>query len=106
MLKLLDSKKAEDITAIDISDVSSMAKYIIIVTANSSVHSRTLAKYIIDFFKENNLNNYLFNKSIDFNNPWILIDASDFIINIFLSETREFYNLEKLFFKGKIIFDT
>lgn len=106
LLELLDSKKAQQITAIDIAKVSSIAKYIIIVTANSSVHAKTLAKYVINYFLENKIKNLLLNKNMDLNNPWILIDATDFIINIFLSETRDFYNLEKIFFKGKILFNS
>ena len=30
------------------------------------------------------------------NSGWILIDASSIVINIFKAETREFYNLEKI----------
>ena len=106
LLELLDTKKAELITAIDISEVSSIAKYIIIITANSTVHSKTLAKYVINYFIDNKNKNLLLNKNVDLNNPWILIDATDYIINIFLSETRNFYNLEKIFFKGNIIYNS
>jgi ribosome-associated protein len=106
LLNLLDTKKALQITAIDIAEISSIAKYIIIVTANSSVHSKTLAKNVINYFIDNKFKNLLLNKNIDTNNPWILIDATDFIINIFLPETREFYNLEKIFFKGNKIIDS
>ncbi len=105
-MELLDSKKGEDILAIDISEVSNIAKYILITTANSLVHSRTLTKHIINFFEEKNLGNLLFNKNLDSSNPWILIDATDFIINIFQAETRDFYNLEKIFFKGKTIYSS
>lgn len=102
----MDSKKGEDIIAIDISEVSNIAKYIIIATATSLVHSKSLTKYIINLFEEKNLGKLLFNKNLDSGNPWILIDATDYIINIFQAETREFYNLEKIFFKGKTIYNS
>jgi ribosome-associated protein len=92
-----------DIIAIDVGQITSIAKYIIVVNSTSLVHSNSLAKYLIDFFKQGNIDS-LYKKNIELNNPWILIDASDIIVNIFLNETREFYSIEKIFFKGKIVY--
>lgn len=103
-MDIIDSKKGEDIIAIDVSDVTSIARYIIVVTTTSTVHSNSLAKHILDFFENNKLRELLFNKNPELNNPWILIDATDIIINIFQREARDFYALEKLYFKGKMIF--
>ena len=46
---------------------------------------------------------YLLSKNVPTNNPWILIDASDIIIHIFEKEVRDFYNLEKLYTRGKVV---
>jgi ribosome-associated protein len=102
LIKLIEDKKGMDVVVIDVEQITTIAKYIIIMTSTSMVHSNSLAKYIIDFFEKSNLNS-LYKKNIVLNNPWILIDGSDIIANIFLKETREFYSLEKIFFKGKII---
>jgi ribosome-associated protein len=105
-VELLNEKKGENITIIDVDKISNIAKYIIIVSANSTVHSASLSGYVIDFFKSNNSGELLFTRSPDTNNPWILIDGTDYLINIFLGETRNFYSLEKLFHKGNIIFQS
>ncbi|OHD07347.1 MAG: ribosome silencing factor [Spirochaetes bacterium GWD1_27_9] len=104
LVELIDSKKGEDIAVIDVKEILPVTNYVFVVTANSSVHAHSLAKYIISFFVENSLKNFLHNKSIDLNNPWILIDGGDIIVNVFLKETREFYNLEKLYFKGSDVY--
>ena len=106
LVDLVDSKQGMNITVIDIRDISSFSDYIMIVTANSLVHSRSLAKYISDFLNENGMTGGLKNKNTDMNNPWVLIDGGEIIINLFLRETREFYNLEKLYFKGKVVYGT
>ena len=103
LIELIDSKKGEDIIAIDVEEITSIAQYIVIVTANSLVHSNSLAKNILDFLDENGFHN-LYKRKPDLNNPWILIDTSDIVVNIFLPDLREFYSLEKLFFKGKIVY--
>lgn len=104
VIDFIESKKGENLVVIDIKEISVIADYIFIVTANSTTHSNSLAKYILDFFIESGYGDMLYNKNITLNNPWILIDAKDIIIHIFLHETREFYSLEKLYFKGKIIY--
>ena len=103
LIELINSKKGEDILVIDVEEITVVAKYIVIITATSLVHSNSLGKYIINFFEENGFDN-LYKKRPDLNNPWVLIDASDIIVNIFLPETRDFYNLDRLYFKGKILY--
>ena len=104
LISLIESKQGIDITVIDIHEVSSIADHIMIVTANSMVHSRSMSKYIVDFLKEKGLTGEMKNKNIDLNNPWVLIDGGEIVINLFLKETRDFYNLEKLYFKGKVVY--
>lgn len=106
LIDLIESKKGENIVVIDISNFLPIADYVIILTANSITHSKSLTKYILEFLNETEYKDILSHKNIDLNNPWILIDVKDIIIHIFLKETREFYSLEKLYFKGKVIYKT
>jgi ribosome-associated protein len=103
LTELIDSKKGENITIMDVESITAIAKYIVIVTANSLVHSNSLTKHIIDFFDSNGLSDYLVSRRTGNNNPWVLIDASGIVVHVFLPETREFYNLEKLYFKGRLV---
>lgn len=100
VIKLLDEKKAEHIITLDLQKLTSITDYFIIITANSETHLKTLAKEIIKNLK----NTYKWipiNPLNDNETNWILLDYQDFIIHIFQQETREYYNLEELWFEAK-----
>lgn len=101
IIMLLEDKKGIDIKAINVEEITPITSYIVIVTANSTVHAKSMASHILGFFKSTKLTKMIKNQP-DSNNPWVLIDAGDILINIFQKETRDFYNLDKLYFKGKI----
>ncbi len=104
LIDFIESKKGENVIVIDIHEFLPIADYVIIVTANSITHSNSLTRYIMEFFLQSEYKDLLPQKNIELDNPWILIDAKDIIIHIFLAETREFYSLEKLYFKGKVVY--
>jgi len=101
IIELLDEKQGIDLKVINVEEIIPITSYIVIVTANSTVHAKSLANNIFSYFKNSKLGNMINNRP-DLNNPWILIDAKDILINIFLKETRDFYSLDKLYFKGKV----
>ncbi len=105
LIKLLKDKSAEHITLFDVSEITTVTKYIFIMTANSTVHAESLCKYIIDYLIANDLGSYLMSKNYTASNPWILLDASELIFHIFNGDAREYYNLEKLYFRGKVLFN-
>ena len=74
----------------------------VIVTSQSNVQSSSLAAHIIDYF-DDKAPHLLFTKTPALNNPWVLIDATEIIVHIFMPEARNFYSLEKLYFKGKML---
>ena len=92
--KTLDNKKAIDITVIDIMEKASFADYMIIATGNSDRQVNSL----VDDVEEEFAKEGLFAKSIDGkqNSGWILMDFGDIVVNIFNKETREKYNIERV----------
>lgn len=90
----LNNKKAEDVVAIDIKEKSSFADYLVIGSGNSTRQVNTLVDEIEDqMAKEGS-----FPKSIEGKqaSEWILMDFGDVIVNVFTKETREKYNIEKV----------
>lgn len=103
LAQLIREKQGEHLTIIDISEITTATHYSVILTVNSKVHAQSITKSLIDYLMANGYKEYLLSKNISTNNPWILIDASDIIVHIFEKEAREFYNLEKLYTRGKVI---
>lgn len=92
-IEFLDQKKAESPVFMDLRKVNSYLDFFIIATGNSHIHCRALAKDIEKMLHEAGLKQY---GRPDYNSDWIIIDFGNLIIHIFTEETRNYYQLEKL----------
>ena len=90
----LDGDKAEDIVAIDISEKSSFADYMIVASGRSQRHVGALASKLQEKLKEAG-GSVLSIEGAD-SCDWVLIDAGDVVVHLFRDEVRELYNLEKM----------
>lgn len=98
-VEALEDKKAEDITIIDISEVSVLADYFIIADGNN----KNQVQAMVD-----NVQEELFKAGYEMKQMegyregnWILLDFGDIIIHIFDKENRLFYDLERIWKDGK-----
>ena len=90
---LLDSK-AEDILNLDVKGISSFADQIIIATANSNRHAKSVSEKLVDKLKEDKI--HIIGVDGQVESGWILVDCGSIVINIMKKEEREFYDLEGL----------
>jgi len=97
----LEDKKAEDITVIDISEVSSIADYFIIANGSNANQLAAMQDAVDEAFYKAGLHA----KQIEGNknSTWILIDYNDVIVHLFDKEDRLFYDLERIWKDGKVI---
>lgn len=98
---VLDSKKAEDIRAIDIRGISVIADYFLIATGNSSTQVRALAQEMEDRLAELGVTPRRV-EGIQ-SATWVILDYGDVIIHVFYRDTRQFFNLERLWADGKAL---
>ncbi len=104
LIKLLEEKKALNIKIYDVLEIMPITKYVVIVTATSTPHITSLNNSVHNFFKQNSINREIPTSTQVELSPWRLVDGNDIIVHIFKSDTRELYNLEKLYFKAKLIY--
>ncbi len=96
--RLLDSKKAENISVIKIDAISSLADYFVIATGRGSTHVRSLSDELEEKLKEQGvaparIEGYR-------SDSWILLDYSQVVVHIFTQEARDFYDLDRLWVDG------
>lgn len=92
--RVLDEKKAENLTVLDVSEQSSITDYLIVATATSLPHLRALR---IELEKAlDAANTHLVGMEATEEGGWMVIDAFDVMIHLFLAEPRERYGLERL----------
>ncbi len=96
----LNEKKAMNITAIEVGELTVIAEYFIIATATSSTHVRALADTVEEKLSEAGFEpDHVEGKATG----WILLDYNGVVIHIFTRETRDYYNLDRMWDDGEKI---
>lgn len=98
-VKILDSKKASDISALMVRDLTIVSDYFIIASGNSDTHVKSLADEL-DFKLSEQGVKPLRTEGYQ-SGEWIVVDYGEVIIHIFKKQTREFYSLERLWSDAK-----
>ncbi|MCR4926097.1 MAG: ribosome silencing factor [Clostridiales bacterium] len=97
-VKALDDKKALDIRVIEIGDLTTVADYFVVATGSSSTHVKALADEVEYQMTQAGVEpDHIEGRSTG----WILLDYLDFVVHVFLGESREYYNLERLWSDAK-----
>lgn len=99
VVKAADSKRANDIVALDVHEVSLMADYFVIMDAASNRQVKSIAEEITDQVEEAGVEV----KEIEGKDTakWILVDLGDVIVHVFQEDERDYYDLEKLWSDSK-----
>ena len=93
--RVLDSKKGRDIKVVHVEEKTVIAEYFVICTGNSSTQVKALVGEVEFKLEERGVSPY--NVEGRDNNSWIVMDYSHVIVHVFSRESREFYNLDKLY---------
>ena len=101
IVKTLDSKNAKDIKLLMTSDITILADYFVICTANSTTHLKTLSDEVEKVMKENG--EIPRRREGQRAGGWILMDFSCVIVHLFLQETRDFYTLDRLWSDALVV---
>ena len=99
IVNLLDNKKAVDVKAIQISDLTIIADYFVIATGTNTTQVKALADEVEVQLKELGITPARIEGYQS--NSWILLDYSNVVVHIFYKDTRDFYDLERLWSDGQ-----
>ncbi|QNM05795.1 ribosome silencing factor [Qiania dongpingensis] len=97
----LSDKKGQDVTIIDISEVSCLADYFIIANGENSNQVQAM---IDNVEEEMDKAGYQCSQREGYQAAkWILLDYKDVVVHVFSKEDRRFYDLERIWRDGKFI---
>lgn len=100
IVKALDSKRAEDIQALYVEQLTILGDYFVIAGGTSTTHTKTLADEVEYQLSKCGIEP-LHREGRGNGSNWIVLDYGDIIVHIFYKETREHYQLERLWADGE-----
>ena len=100
-VKAADSKRAEDIIALEVKEISLLADYFLICSANTDRQISAIVDAIIE--EEQKAKVQIRRVEGKDGGNWILIDLGDVIVHVFSTSERAFYNLEKLWSDAPLV---
>ena len=95
IMTVLEEKKATDILALDISEISTLADYFILASAENVRQLDALEDAVEEDVRLE------VNKEGESSSGWILMDYRDIVVHLFTKEQRAFYDLEKIWSDAK-----
>lgn len=99
IVKVLDSKKADEIKVIGVTDLTILADYFVIAGATSTTHTKSLADELEFKMGQEGVEPA---RTEGYNGAsWIILDYSDVVVHVFYKEARDYYQLERLWADGK-----
>jgi len=97
----LDKKFGQDIAVVDLIGVTTIADYFVIATGGSAPQLQALAETTEEIMKQHEIPI----KHIEGirGGQWILLDFGSIIVHLFDNESRQFYNLERVWGDARVV---
>jgi ribosome-associated protein len=97
----LEDKKGEDILLLDIQNLASFADYFVLCNGTSDRMLESLADAVQESVKKQfRMNVGVEGEPVD---GWLVIDLGDVVVHLFSPDQREYYDLERLWDRGKVL---
>ncbi len=94
LLEALDDLKARDVQEVDVRGKSDVMDTLLIASGTSNRHVKSLAGNAVEDAKQAGFQP-LGVEGLE-SGEWVLVDFGDIVLHVMMPETREFYDLEKL----------
>lgn len=100
-MDILEDKKGENIVLLDVHELSSFTDYFVFVSGTSDRMLDALAKAVSESIHQQ----YRINGVVEGSSQtgWMVVDLGDTVVHLFSQQQRDYYRLEDLWNKGKIL---
>lgn len=93
-IEALESVKGQDITELDVRDLTSVTDVMIIATGTSSRHVASLSNSVVEQAKKAGVQPLGVEGRQG--HDWVLVDLGDVVVHVMTGEARAHYDLERL----------
>ena len=97
--KALDDRKGVDIALLEIAEVTTLADHFLICTGTSNTHVKALCDSVEEAL--DNAGEPALRREGHRGGTWVLLDYGCLVVHVFTEETRQFYDLERLWGDAK-----
>lgn len=91
-----DDKQGVDTIVFDVGELLSITEYFVITSASNRRLVRAISDHVEDRIKED-LGRSPLRVEGHREQQWVLIDYGDMIVHVFAQDTRDFYEIERLY---------
>lgn len=92
--KAMDDRKGVDITLLETTHVTTLADHFLICTGTSGTHVKSLCDAVEEAL--DNAGEPALRREGHRGGTWVLLDYGCLVVHVFTEETRQFYDLERL----------
>ena len=96
------SRRAEDGVILDLRELDGFTDFFAIFSGNSDIQVEGISQAVLEEL-ETNWEQKPWHQEGTRRADWILLDYVDFVVHVFLSERRAYYNLERLWAEAERI---
>ena len=101
IVSILEEKKGESIILVDIHEIASFTDYFIICTGTSDRMLDSLSRDVLEKVEQDiQLKAKIEGLPSD---GWLVLDYGDVVVHLFSPDQRDYYHLEQLWDKGKVL---
>ena len=98
--RLMLEKKALDVKIIDVRKITTLTDFFVLCTSESEPQTRAITDHIHDQMKANGMKAWHIEgyENLD----WVLLDYVNIVVHVFSRDSRDYYDLDRLWADGKI----
>ena len=94
VVKAIEDLKGQSITSLNVSDLTQVTDYMVIVTGTSRTHIKAISNEVVRQAKEAGMN--ILGVEGKEQAEWVLVDLGAVVVHVMSAPVRSLYNLEEL----------
>ena len=98
---ILAEHKAQDVLVLDLREIAGWTDFFVLGSSSSITHMRGLSRFVEEYLESEKISSLNRPVASD-DESWLLQDMGDVVVRIMSRGARNFYELEKLWYKAKV----